>query len=430
MNYLPIKFFIVSLLFIAIIALSSSAVLAEELSLYECITLAKRNNPTLKTSYLNQQIAKNNIQMVKSTIYPRINGNLGYNMQLDPQAVIISGRVAETQDPDFIHGGLGASYTIYDFGRRSASLKQAKKGFETISYSYMAEENNIALVVIETYFSLLQLDKQLETANQQEQQLMKHKEVAQALFDNGVVTRNDILQADVRLASIRQKILTIMNEKQNRWYTLNYLTGKPADFTAVLSDKTVIATKDTSPSEKFSLLKRPEISAATKATEQAEAALEESKLAFYPEIYGAVSLDYVQNSKVREQTIMAATIGVKVNFFDGFASTSAKQNASLQYAKAHAILMDTNSKVNLEMATSLNDMAVAKKKITVAEAVIAQSKENLRINEERYKERVGTATEVLDAQTLFAEAQNDYYQSLYELQVANARYQKAIGNLL
>jgi outer membrane protein TolC len=65
----------------------------------------------------------------------------------------------------------------------------------------------------------------------------------------------------------------------------------------------------------------------------------------------------------------------------------------------------------------------------VAEASILQGEENLRINKERYQERVGTATEVLDAQTLFTQARTDYYRALYDYQTAAARLQHALGEL-
>ncbi|MFH1028353.1 MAG: TolC family protein, partial [Pseudomonadota bacterium] len=58
-----------------------------------------------------------------------------------------------------------------------------------------------------------------------------------------------------------------------------------------------------------------------------------------------------------------------------------------------------------------------------------QSEENLRINRERYRERVGTATEVLDAQTLLTQTRTDYHRASYEYQVATARLKRACGEL-
>jgi len=72
---------------------------------------------------------------------------------------------------------------------------------------------------------------------------------------------------------------------------------------------------------------------------------------------------------------------------------------------------------------------VASERVSVAKTAITQSEENLRINRERYQERVGTATEVLDAQTLLSQTRTDYYRALYDQQVATARLKRAFGEL-
>jgi outer membrane protein TolC len=55
--------------------------------------------------------------------------------------------------------------------------------------------------------------------------------------------------------------------------------------------------------------------------------------------------------------------------------------------------------------------------------------ENLRITKDRYQEKVGTATEVVDAQTLLTQTRTDYFQSVFDLQVAVARVKRATGQL-
>ncbi len=48
-------------------------------------------------------------------------------------------------------------------------------------------------------------------------------------------------------------------------------------------------------------------------------------------------------------------------------------------------------------------MQASEKNITTIETAIEQAKENVRINEERYKEQVATSTDVLTAQTFFSD---------------------------
>lgn len=65
----------------------------------------------------------------------------------------------------------------------------------------------------------------------------------------------------------------------------------------------------------------------------------------------------------------------------------------------------------------------------MAETAIRQGEENLRLNQARYREQVGTATEVLDAQVLLTQTRTDYFQAQFDYQVAVARIQRAVGAL-
>ena len=66
----------------------------------------------------------------------------------------------------------------------------------------------------------------------------------------------------------------------------------------------------------------PEIQAQRKLLEASEMEVKETRTGYYPELFAKAGLDYVQNDKVKEQAIYSATVGLKINLFDGFATTS------------------------------------------------------------------------------------------------------------
>jgi outer membrane protein TolC len=65
----------------------------------------------------------------------------------------------------------------------------------------------------------------------------------------------------------------------------------------------------------------------------------------------------------------------------------------------------------------------------VTKDAVRQGEENLRLNEERYKEQVGTATEVIDAQTLLTRIRVNYNNAVYDHQVQKAQMLRAIGRI-
>lgn len=401
------------------------------LTLRECLQKARDNNPVLKSSSWDTRIAQETVRQASAAYLPRIDAQAGYTMQQEAQAVKIDGFTAETQEPDFASAGLSATYTLYDFGRRNARLNQANATVSASDQNFESRRSDIALQVIEAYFGILEADKLIQAASDEVAQVTEHRRVAQVLFEEGVVTRNDVLQADVRLAAARQKLLATQNRRENIWLQLNFATGNQAGFRTELDERAIIS--DITPAvpgvDSAILSRRHDIQALRHNLEAVESEVRESRSNFFPELYTRLALDYTQNDKVREQTIMSATLGIKVNLFDGFASTAAREKAVKNRSKIQDTLQLAEQQARLEANTASNDAAVAKDRIMVAEAAIQQSEENLRINRERYQERVGTATEVLDAQTLVTQAKTDYHQAFYDYQTSTARLLKALGQL-
>ena len=66
-----------------------------------------------------------------------------------------------------------------------------------------------------SYFRILQGQELLQTTDDEVKQMTDHLRIAQNLFEQGVVTRNDLLQAEVRLASSRQRRLETANRLDN-----------------------------------------------------------------------------------------------------------------------------------------------------------------------------------------------------------------------
>ena len=63
----------------------------------------------------------------------------------------------------------------------------------------------------------------------------------------------------------------------------------------------------------------------------------------------------------------------------------------------------------------------------MANKATEQAEENFRINTERYREQVGTSTDVIDAQTLLTKARSDHDNALGDYSISRARLERAMG---
>jgi outer membrane protein TolC len=116
-----------------------------------------------------------------------------------------------------------------------------------------------------------------------------------------------------------------------------------------------------------------------------------------------------------------------VSLFSGFgtrAEVSKIRSQQDQLLEQRAKLADD---IRLEVQKYMLDLENARDRIWVTQEAIGQAKENLRINEARYVEGIGTATEVLDAVTLLTVTETNSNRAIYDYSRAEAGVYYAMG---
>jgi len=415
-------------LLMAFMMTSAGVAGAETLTLENCLQLARTHNPDLARASLGPQQAETEIQRARSGYLPRLDLEGGYTVQQDAQAVSILGRTVPMQDANYGHVSLQARQTLYDFGRTGGRLAQARANHQAMQQDFAALTQDVFLRTVIVYYRLLEGQRLLQAAEQEVAQMSEHLARAEVLFEQGVVTRNDVLQAKVQLASSRQLRLRRSNEVNNGWLDLNYLTGRsPGSDDQLQEAQVLIAVPERDPEQ--AVAARPDLEAQRQRVTAASAQVRASRAEYFPELYVRGGVDYLENSHYEEQAIYAAGIGLKVNLYNGRATDAGHQKAQSALTEQRRALEALTRQAVLEYRSAVNDSQVAQQRISVSKEAIRQGEENLRINQQRYQEQVGTATDVIDAQTLLTQVRTEYYQALFEYQVALARLRKATGSL-
>jgi outer membrane protein len=411
----------------ALLLTVNSTVWAEHLTLGDCLQLARQQNLSLQVESKNPQIAAEQVRETRSVFLPQVDLNAGYTFQAAPRKVLLGDAEAQTEDQNYAHMTVTAEQLLYDFGRSGARVDAMQSQAEAAASNLVSREQDLFLNITQTYFRVLAAEQLLQSAEEEVTQVEAHRNEAKALYEEGVVTRNDLLQAAVRLASSRQQQMVQAGVLDNAWFALNYLTGRPAEardkLSAQMDDNISIDL------EESQLDRRPELLAQQQRVAAASAGVEENRSIFRPELYARLGADYTENSYVKDQTIYQATLGLRVNLFDGQANSSQLRQSLLALDREKLRLDDLRARTELEYRQARNDARVARQRIEVAAAAILQAEENLRINRERYREQVGTATEVLDAQTLLTQSRSDLALAQYDHHVAVARVQRIAGKL-
>ncbi|GAB4296044.1 MAG: TolC family protein [Desulfuromonadia bacterium] len=397
---------------------------AEGITLLSCLEDSRRNNPDLAVLRLDPEIQKGTLSIARSTILPRVDLQGGFTALARPQAVRFGGFTQETQEPRFPFASLTATQILYDFGKRDARI-QREESLLSASDSRVEEvRQEIFSQVTEAFYAVARADSIRSVARDEVEMRKKHLYDVEELLAAGVVTRNDQLLAEVKLAESRQNLLAAETALENAWLRLNHLTGRPPSTRGEIE----LQLPSTAPPEK-SPTEHPAITLQKRTIEALERELTEAEAAHRPDLFARLSVDYVDNGKVREQTMYTATIGLAMNLFDGNASRSrvAVIRSTLEREKRR--LASLNAAIDLARNVARNDLRLAEERLSVSQKTIEQSTEHLRIATERYRERIGTSTDVIDAQTLLSLSRSRHANDRFDREIARVRLLRAEGVL-
>jgi outer membrane protein len=404
------------------------------LTLSEAFQMAWKENANLKVSRLQELIAEQERVRARSGFLPSLKANTIQQIYDDPRKYVFpgSGFPAFTfLNRNYWESTLTAEQTLYDFGATPSRYKKAVIGKEVAQLETQANRDDIFLLVAQTYFQVLRAEKLKIIADQEVTQLRDHLKIAKDLYEFGVVTNNDVLQAEVALADAKQRLISVQNAITNTQGSLDKLIGQPIHTMHKLQDENITPVPDLNLQDatQAALDARSDLKAAAGRVQQGEKTVTESRAGHFPRLYAMGGQYYQQSRYALHETQWFAILGLHWKIFSGFDTQAQVAEARERVNQLTVQKKDLAEQIKLEVQNAYLGLKETAERIAVTKDAVNQAEENLRLNEERYKEQVGTATDVIDAQTLLTRIRVNYNNAIYDHQVQKAQMLRAIGRI-
>lgn len=278
---MKIKLFVCVALFSAVAAFSQKT-----WTLKECVDEALEKNISVQQNKLFLELAKEDVEIAKGNFLPNLNastgGNFNFGTSFDP-------RTNDRISTSFFGGSMnvGSGITVFNGFRNTNTYKQAQLGVETSILDLQKIENDISLLVVNSYLNVLFAKENLAAAKVQAEISKIQIEAAEARFKSGVIPKGDLLNVQSTAASDLQNVVTQENALDLALLNLSQLLQVPVEgFDVAPVD---VGT----PSENLfyetstyiydkSLDRMPEIARARLALQDADYNIELAKGSFYP----------------------------------------------------------------------------------------------------------------------------------------------------
>ena len=348
-----------------------------------------------------------------------------------PQSVFGSQSVPIAERDSFALG-LKIRQLLFDFGRTDAAVRAAALDVESKQLDTALAKNRSALHFILTYVRLLRAEKLLALQEQEVTRFEAHRTDMRTLLEEGAITENDLLQAEVRLSDAVQRRLQAEN--------LRALAVAQANSLLQLPLALPVATQEVAGPAAAAAESSLDVAFATAARERLEfqgiarrlASTEARRTAvqkeYYPKLYVGGGYEYAQTQYTVHEGNWSLQAGLDLNIFAGGVTGEKlrqKERELLLIEQTRQQLLDA---VRLEVQEGFLALQTARSRVGATKRAVGQAQETLRLQKMRYSEGVGTATEVLDAVSLATTAEQNFLNAQYDVTEARARLGFAVGS--
>ncbi|MBE8712432.1 transporter [Sphingobacterium sp. KB22] len=418
----------------------------EELTLQEAITFALKNKADAKKSALDIENAEYQIDEVRAGALPQLSAtaSLNYNPILQKSPIDVGAFSGGPSQIEMVAFGqkwgtnATASVSQQIFNQALfTGLKAAKTTREFYMINNTLTEELLIEKVANSYYEVFQTQQQLKTLQSNLDNTKKTRGVIEGLVKAGLGKKIDLDRTTVAVNNLESQKQQLVNALEIQENALKFAIGMDIRTDIELPKETFNVNLN-STLETNDVNNRTEILALNTQTELLKLNKKSMMAAYYPSLSISGNLGNLSNGNIFPtfgnsgyiwSNFSSVGLNLTIPIFTGGATRSKIRQADIEIRKAAVDIEDTKLGLNLanenakaQIKNSLLVINSNEENVGLAEDVLENTRNN-------YRNGLATLTELLEAETAYADAQNNYTTSLLNYKVAEIQLIKANGNL-
>ena len=441
------------------------------MSIEDCVSYALSHNPRLKVSSERVEAAQTGIGQARSAYAPRFTAGVNYNLNNNHGS-----RMINTTE-NALGVNVGVSEMIWDFGRTTAKINMAKYDTMAAEYDHSFETLNIIYDVRINYHKVLMALADLDIFEQNTRIQTLNYERTKAMFDEGLKSKIDVVNAEVNLADAKIQLVEGQNALLNSIISLQnsmyYQEEKPfiventESFGFLKADykkKFETANTASAPSAElkrnedglvllssgiehndiiqdyvFNPMKITKQEAVDKALEQRpdlkaneilvkvqEEALKALKRQYAPQIDGSLTWGYTKNEGSYSSPLQVKA-GMNLGSINPYGIHYQIKEGENYLNIAEHNVNTAKSDIYWEVQNNYINMRQLERKIPILNTKVKASLENFELADGRYSVGLNNYVELQDALTSYNKSQLNFVEAVFKYNVARETLLKSMG---
>ena len=441
------------LVFVSIVMSAGTLCAQRSLTLEESKALALKNNFKIKNSALETEAAAQTKKAAFTNFFPTISATgftfeaakdlfemttEGGNLPVyDGNPANIPGATQFAYFPSSTTGmmktgtigAVNATQPIFAGGRIINGNKLASLGEDISELEQRISKNDVLLKTEEDYWQVVSLNEKLKTIQRYEDLLSNLLKQVDDAYASGLVMKNDVLKVEVKRSEVLLNKSKLEGGKKLALMAFCQCVGIQYDSTLVLSDSLkmdgIPQSYYASPDE--ALKKRAEYDL-LQASVRAEKLQTRMKLGEYmPQVAVGASEMYIKFDEGQDRTIgmVFGTVSIPISGWWEASHTLSERKVKEEIAENN--LKENSQLLELQIQKAWQDLTDAYMLVQLSEETKKQAEENLKVNEDSYKNGMSTLSDLLEAQAMLQQANDQLTDAKASYQVKKVEYLQATG---
>jgi outer membrane protein len=403
---------------IVIILLFGKAASAQDraITLDEAIKLGLDNSKALRLSKSKIDEAVSEYNQAKDKSKPTASASFGYDRAEIPYNTLGLGpneNIALPKNDNVYLGILSVNEVIFGGNKLKYAQQSTQLLTKVASLDADINKDEITYDIINSYYTLYKVIQSKKVVDQNLATIDQQIKQSQRFFDQGLVTKNDVLRFELQRANIQLNGIDLETNRKITNYNLDVLLGLP-ETTQLSISEIADPNRDIAPLQNYidtAMASRYEVKQLDLRTRIAETSISDVKSNLLPTLSASGSAYYVNiaaNPLPRSgDYITPITVGINLswNFSALWNNKNKVTQAKIQREEVVINKGITIDNVKKEVNMDYQNYTMALDKIKLLQTSIDQAGENNNILESKYKSNIASATDRADAQTLLYQAQ-------------------------
>ena len=298
--------------------------------------------------------------------------------------------------------------------------KAAKNKMDAMTLQTERTSDYLMFEVDKAYMQLQLAYKALEVIEKALLAAESNKALADNSFKQGYLQRADVLAVEVRVTEVKNQLQIATSNVENASNYLSFLMNDssntllhPSDSLSVNQLDLVVATQVST--------ERSDIKAMQLASNAYETMNKADKMTFLPTLNAFGSYE-LYDDQVFQGDASGYLFGAQLSWtlLDGTKRFGKAQKSRAAFEKSKLQYEQYVSQSQLELNKAKRLFIDAENKLQLSKLAMEQSQESLRIRTNRFEEGLERTSDLLMAETQFAQKQLEYYQTIFEYNYAQA----------